>query len=157
MKIDQDTLNRAKLLKGKALFHSYQRLQMQFLRERQFLSEREINGRINHVYSKAKESILLLGNALDHEFLDNEGSRLLDFAMMDYMRETNKLQDCRRCLLCRERKERSEIKFSHYIPRSILKKIGKEYITDDDHKFLLPVDGRIAPHSAGRVCVLHAM
>lgn len=149
MEVKQETLNRAKLLKGKALYHSYQKQQLRFMKERQFIPECEVHDRIKCVYNKAKEAILLLGNALDNNFLDDEGSRFLDFAMMDYMRETNQLYDCRRCLLCRERKEKNDIRQSHFIPKSILKKLGKEFVSEGDHKFLLPMDGRISLKSPG--------
>ena len=151
MEVKQETLNRAKLLKGKALFHSYQKQQLQFMKDRQFIPECEIQHRLKHVYNKAKEAILLLGNALDNDFLDDEGSKLLDFAMMDYMREINQLYDCRRCLLCRRRKEKNDIRQSHFIPKSVLKKLklGKEIVAEGGNKYLLPLDGRISLKSPG--------
>ena len=149
IQMKQGTLNRAKLLKGKALYHSYQKPQIQFMKERQFISEYEVQHRIKDIYSKAKEAILLLGNALDNAFLDEEGSRFLDFAMMDYMRETNQLHDCRRCLLCRGRQGKKDMRQSHFIPKSVLKVLGKEFVAEGDHKYLLPVGGRISLKSPG--------
>jgi hypothetical protein len=145
----QETMNRAKLLKGKSLYHSYQKLQLHFMKERQFIPEHEVQRRIKEIYSKAKEAILLLGTALDNDFLDQEGSRFLDYAMMDYMRETNQLNDCRRCLLCRGRQGKKDMRQSHFIPKSVLKVIGKDFIDDGDHKYLLPTGGRISLKSPG--------
>lgn len=145
----QEVVNKANLLKGKALYHSYQKEQLRFMKERRFISEQEVHHRIKHVYSKTKEAIVLLGNALDNDFLDGEGSKLLDFAMMDYMRETNQLNDCQRCLLCREKQKKNDICKSHFIPKSILKKIGKDFVVEGDHKYLLPMEGRITMKSPG--------
>lgn len=149
MKVEVALLNRAKLLKGKALFQSYQKQQLHFMRERQSIPEREVQYCMKHIYDKAKEAILLLGYALDYRFLDEEGSKFLDLAMMDYMRETNQLIDCRRCLLCRERRERSDMRKSHFIPKSVLKKLGKVVASEGEHKFLLPLGGRISLQSPG--------
>ena len=51
--------------------------------------------------SQGRQAIQLLGELLDSGELDEEGSELLDWVMMDYCRETGETNDCNRCLLCR--------------------------------------------------------
>lgn len=64
-----------------------------------------------------KRSILTLGILLDENAIDEEGSKVLDLAMMEYIRTTNNLIACKRCLLCRSK---SPLKSSHVIPYFIL-------------------------------------
>ena len=49
---------------------------------------------------KAKEAVLLLGQALDAGLLDEEGRYYLDIAMMDLAHRANLLGKCSRCFLC---------------------------------------------------------
>ena len=51
--------------------------------------------------SQGQQAIKLLGEVLDSGELDEQGSELLDWVMMDYYRESGKANDCKRCLLCR--------------------------------------------------------
>lgn len=51
--------------------------------------------------SQGLEAIQLLGEVLDSDELDEEGSELLDWVMMDYSKETGGISKCKRCLLCR--------------------------------------------------------
>ena len=51
--------------------------------------------------SQGQQAIELLGEVLDSGGLDEQGSELLDWVMMDYYRESGKANKCRRCLLCR--------------------------------------------------------
>lgn len=51
--------------------------------------------------SQGQQAIKLLGEVLDSGELDEQGSELLDWMMMDYCRESGKANDCKRCLLCR--------------------------------------------------------
>ena len=50
--------------------------------------------------SQGKQAIKLLGEVLDSGELDEQGSELLDWVMMDYYRESGAANDCKRCLLC---------------------------------------------------------
>ena len=50
---------------------------------------------------QGQQAIKLLGEVLDSDELDEQGSELLDWVMMDYYRESGKANDCKRCLLCR--------------------------------------------------------
>ena len=52
--------------------------------------------------AEGQQAIKLLGEVLDDGELDEEGSELLDWVMMDYYRESGKANKCRRCLLCRK-------------------------------------------------------
>ena len=51
--------------------------------------------------SQGQQAIKLLGEVLDSGELDEQGSELLDWVMMDYYRESGAANDCKRCLLCR--------------------------------------------------------
>ena len=51
--------------------------------------------------SQGQQAIELLGEVLDSGELDEQGSELLDWVMMDYCRESGETSDCKRCLLCR--------------------------------------------------------
>ena len=51
--------------------------------------------------SQGQQAIKLLGEVLDRGELDEQGSELLDWVMMDYYRESGAANDCKRCLLCR--------------------------------------------------------
>ena len=51
--------------------------------------------------SQGQQAIELLGEVLDSGELDEQGSELLDWVMMDYCRESGETNDCKRCLLCR--------------------------------------------------------
>ena len=64
-----------------------------------------------------KKVILTLGILLDENAIDEEGSKVLDLAMVEYIRTTNNLNACKRCLLCRSK---SPLKSSHVIPYFIL-------------------------------------
>ena len=125
-KVDNKCNKTANLLKGKACFYSYQRhiwniIALQRKGMLPYDSEKADNFK-----KMTKETIDLLGNALDNSYIDEEGKQLLDLAMMDYVREVNGLNDCRRCILCLE-KTKDNLKASHIIPKTILQRL----IADD--------------------------
>lgn len=127
---DKQLCSRAKLLKGKAMFYDYQR-KIMYLMEKKFLNKEEEKKLINECFKSIKEAVSLLGIALDELYLDEEGSKLLDWAMMDCIRETNQLNLCKRCLLCRQHSEslrKSHIfsKFQLYQVETEGKKLQKE-------------------------------
>lgn len=103
------------LIQGKALFHAYCNDQDK-LRKQQ-LPEKLYHQRHSTCYSKTKTVILLLGSLLDKDLLDDEGSKILDLSMIDYIYETNDLNSCKRCLLCRKK---NKLKKSHLWPRVLL-------------------------------------
>ena len=84
---------------------------------------------VDQCATNAKEAVKALGFALDQGLLDEEGSRLLDTAMLVYLKIKKKIdpKDFKRCLLCRRRGVK--LKGSHTIPKFLAKKIlniGKE-------------------------------
>ena len=101
------------------MFYVYQRKMSYLMENRNSIPKAEEKRLIDECFSCVMETINLLGTALDNLYLDDEGSQLLDWAMMDCIRETNKLNLCERCLLCRQH-GRSLCK-SHIFPRFILK------------------------------------
>ena len=117
---DQDQLNNdVKLLKGKAMFHVYQRKMWYLMENKKSMTRVEEKRLIDECFSSIMETINLLGSALDNLYLDIEGSRLLDWAMMDCIRETNRLNQCERCLLCRQYGK--SLRKSHVFPKFSLK------------------------------------
>lgn len=97
-------------------------------------------------FKSLEKVIKVLGFLVDENFLDKEGTRILDIAMIDYIRETNKLNNCRRCLLCHAS---SKLKSSHIIPHFILSGFAKGMNTtaskkvylsfeDSEHKAITP-------------------
>lgn len=145
---DQAIVNEAKLLKGKSLFFHYQSMQHVFLQRRGAEAIKEVEKLKQECYDSTKEAILILGSAQDHDFLDEEGLKLLDFAMIDYLRETNDLNSCERCLLCHRK---TKLRRSHVFPKSILKDIAADLITGDDHKVFSTMVGKIVKKSAGEM------
>ena len=104
-----------KILKGKSLFHIFRKDQLCLRSAR--ICEKDYRFLHAQCYEKTKDVILLLGLALDSGCLDPEGSKFLDLAMIDFLHETNRLNDCSRCLLCREKKV---LLRSHLWPRALL-------------------------------------
>ena len=59
----------------------------------------------------------MLGEVLDDGCLDDEGSKLLDLSMIEYVKGTTSLKPCRRYLLCHQK---ASLKKSHLWPESLL-------------------------------------
>ena len=74
--------------------------------------------------SNAKKAIGDLGFTLDHGILDEDGSYLLDLAMINHVLIRKQLKDCQRCLLCRRRGVK--LKESHTIPKFLLKEMSNQ-------------------------------
>ena len=129
----------AKLLKGKACFYSYQRhiWNIIALQSRGTLSHK--SKMVDSFKKMAKETISLLSNALDNSYIDEEGKQILDLAMMDYVRELNRLQDFKRCILCLK-KTAQNLKASHIVPKSVLERLILDdmgFVLDDKRAFLV--------------------
>ena len=146
--LKKSVLNEARLLKGKSLFYAYQHEQKLFRKYRGSLSIKEAEDLKQHCYQKTRECIIILGSLHDCGELDREGSRLLDFAMIDYIRETNCLNNCRRCLLCRNK---AVLQRSHLFSKFILKAIAKDLVVEGDHKVFIPMIGKAVKKSFGEV------
>ena len=93
----------AKILKAKSLYHIYMQEHMLLEQRSNSLSKQVLQQELKCCHSKAKEVISILGRALDENLslFDMECSEMLDLVMINYMLNTNKLRDTRRCLLCR--------------------------------------------------------
>ena len=112
------------LILAKSHFHIYRRQAFQ-LQEME-ITQKVQSGKKFHIlhqecYKIARKVIDLLCRALDGGFIDDEGSQMLDIAMIDYSRETNKLNECNRCLLCLKA---AELLRSHIFPRGILERFS---------------------------------
>ena len=146
--LNKIVVNEARLLKGKSLFYTYQREQNLFRKYRGSLSVKEAENLKQQCYQKTRECIIILGSLYDCGDLDEEGSKLLDFAMIDYMRETNCLNSCRRCLLCRNK---AVLRRSHLFSKFILKGIAEDLVVEGDHKVFIPMIGKAVKKSFGEV------
>ncbi len=122
------------LLLGKSLFYCYQRKINFLMKESSSISKEERQLLINECFDIIKNVIYYLGGALDENYIDDEGSKLLDWAMMDCMRELNKLDQCKRCFLCRRRDRR--LCKSHIFPKFQLESSA----SDSNSKFIFGKD-----------------
>jgi len=75
--------HQAKQLKGKAVFQAYQRKMFYLMENRNKIDRAEEKKLQEECFGRMKEVIGLLGTALDQFYLDEEGSRILDWTMMD--------------------------------------------------------------------------
>lgn len=130
---DQELLL-AKLLKGKAVFHGYQPVLRYLMENKHYISKQDATLLIQKCFGQMKDAIILLGDALDSQCIDSEGSQLLDFAMMDCIRETNQLNQCKRCLLCRRQ---TKLRKSHVWSESIIKHVSKKKFSNTDAKNIM--------------------
>ena len=122
------------ILKAKALFHVYRGEQKYLRRHGSSLSQRDALQKSASCYSKAEECIKLLGKVLDDHMIDSEGSKMLDLCILDYIRETNKLNKMQRCLLCRKRRE---LKRSHLWPKSFLRRYSSSQAKGNTSKIFI--------------------
>jgi hypothetical protein len=123
------------LIKGKALFYAYSDEKEMLKRQRP--PKKLFWKRHSACYSKTKTAILLLGSLLDKDLLDDEGSKILDLCMIDYIYETNDLQSCQRCLLCRKKNKKNKLKRSHIWPRALLEDFSSGVEMPKTHRVLL--------------------
>ena len=123
-------INQALLLNGKSSFHLYQ-LEKNIPK---YLSAKEYHQRHSSCYAKTREAILALGKALDVSSIDQEGSKMLDIAMMDYILATNNLKDLKRCLLCRRRVK--TLSRSHFCPKSLLSAYAKGVVLPQNQRVI---------------------
>lgn len=126
----------AKITKGKACFYVYKRKLQYVLVNDNITATKE--GRTllyNECFNRMMEAIVLLGNGLDQNLLDKEGSKLLDWAMIDCLSTTNQLDKCKRCLLCRQKRS---LRRSHVWPEFIAK-FFQDY-SSDEKNFIFGLD-----------------
>ena len=102
-----------KLIQGKSLYYMHRndlKLSRNTVSRSMLFQDKE-------KFKPLEKVIQILGCLLDENSLDGEGNKILDIAMVDYIRETNNLKNCQRCLLCRRK---NRLKSSHIIPHFIL-------------------------------------
>ena len=134
MSCSKEQNTKTKLLRGKSLFHAYQAPLRFITVNKEGLSKREVKQLLDECFPYIKEAISLLGEMLEGHSLDAEGSKLLDLAMMDCIRETNQLDKCKRCLLCREQKELCR---SHIWSESVIKQVSERKFGDQRAKNIM--------------------
>ena len=90
---------KVKLLKGKSLFHVYNKAVDELPGE---VSPKDYSTRqrLAACIEQATEVVHLLGSVHDHGFIDEEGSKYLDLSMIYLISSANALKRCERCLLC---------------------------------------------------------
>ena len=109
------------LVRGKAYAHIHKR-QMWHILKNEMLDVAvpwKSGDFVDRCASNAKKVIGDLGFALDQGVLDEDGSYLLDMAMLNHVLIKKKLKDFQRCLLCR--RKGVKLKESHTIPKFLLK------------------------------------
>ena len=113
----EENLSQIKLLMGKSLyflhkntnkFVTIERNQPVFDRRKKFVN--------------AEKVVRVLGYLVDTGHIDEVGRQYLDIAMIDYIRETNNLKSCQRCLLCHSRRK---LQSSHVVPNFVLSGFAK--------------------------------
>ena len=139
------------LMLGKALYHTYQPQLWYLIKKRDHLSGKEKNLVSAECFIKMKKAIALLGNALDKEHIDFEGSQLLDFALTSCSLDLNLLHLCGRCLLCRRGGQK--LRKSHLWPNSILKRIYKAEYEGSNKPFLFGLHH--SEPKSGRECTFY--
>ena len=121
----------ASLLKGKALYGMYQRMQQLLRKQQNTLEPKTFFTQHKACYDMALKVIRIFRR---HDYLDAECSQLLDFAMLDYILETNKLKDVDLCFLCLKRSGAiadSEVKASEELTKCLPQPEPSEPIEDD--------------------------
>ena len=85
-----------------------------------------------------KKAIITLGILMDENMIDDEGRKYFDLAMVEYIRVTNNLSACKRCLLCHSK---SQLKSSHVIPNFVLSGFAKGVKSSSSKKVYCSLDG----------------
>ena len=126
-------------VRGKAFAHLHQRQVWPVLMQGNLeVAVPLIKGNlVDQCANNAKEAVKELGFALDTEVLDEEGSYLMDTAMIHFVLIKRQLRDCYRCLLCRRRSKK--LKGSHTCPKFLQK--------DIDSARFYPTCGRFAAYT----------
>ena len=127
--LNSDIRNKINLFQGKSIYHIFTQ-DLIYLR-------RNPAGRLHEAqksacYRSIKQVIQLLGSVLDSGCIDEEGSQMLDTAMMMLLSESRNLKgDLPRCLLCRKK---GKLARSHICPKAILSDFAKACGTPDSGK-----------------------
>ena len=122
------------LLHGKALYYCYQPDLRYLIKSEDDITQEELSLVSDECFKKMKNTIALLGKCLDAKCIDEEGSRFLDFALNSCAANLNRLNQCKRCLLCCRGGQK--LKRSHLWPNSVLKSIYKSEYEGEIRPFL---------------------
>ena len=141
-------------LRGKCIAHLHQKQFWHIMKHSSLDVAVPVKGGnlVDQCANSAKATVRDLGFALDHGVLDEEGSYLMDIAMLHYVRIKNQLRDCNRCLLCRRRGVK--LKDSHTCPKFVLKETDKKVKESGIAEFIKAQDyysfgsGRFAAYTA---------
>lgn len=136
---------------GKALYQIYWR-RRQLVQELKNDDRQQFYKQHQACYEVAQEAMKILGRAKDNGSIEADAvsQKMLDFVMIDYILETNRLKEMKRCFLCLQRQQYHKaiaenvhttgednkqvqqkasadgsIKRSHLIPHSIIKRLAK--------------------------------
>lgn len=92
----------ALLFKGKALYCMYRNMQRRLRGSHVSMTRKDFFSEHKACYDMAKEVVKILGRMKDSGEVTVDASiqKMFDFAMIDYLLETNKLKDLKRCFLC---------------------------------------------------------
>ena len=92
----------AQVCRGKALYHSYRSLQRQLRLNSTSMDRKQYFSKHKVCYDMAREVVKIFGHIRDIGYASKYADlqKMLDFAMIDYFLETNKLKDMNRCFLC---------------------------------------------------------
>ena len=125
-KIKSVPCGQVNLIRGKAYAHIHQRQLWHILSNRMLdvAVPWKTGDFVDRCASNAKKAIGDLGFALDKGVLDEDGSYLLDMAMIDHVLIKKQLDDCHRCLLCRRRGVK--LLKSHTIPKFIVQEMNNQ-------------------------------
>ena len=112
------------LVKGKAYAYllkceMIEMLHITALRFQQTMISKKTDDFKEKCAQKAKEAVKTLGFALDQGILDEEGSYLLDVAIINYFLLKQELKSLNRCFLCR--RKGVKLRGSHIYPKFLLK------------------------------------
>ena len=117
-----------RLMKGLALYHIYQNHQRS-LRKPHASANNDFFIKHRECYDLAREVVKILGSAKDNNCLKDHGKKL-DFAMLDYLLETNKLKELKRCFLCLRKQDIHMQQKSRLKKNASKEKVGKAETTD---------------------------
>ena len=132
---------KAKLLRGKCFYYMYQKELFNLMDKSFFLggfSQEKYKFFYSCYMEKAFTAIQLLGSVYDANCIDEEGKKLLDFALMGYCNAANDgqipLRKHQRCMLCLKRRSLAN---SHIWPKFLLKKMVEAYQLCSNLKFTI--------------------
>ena len=98
------------ILKAKSMYHMYTIQQRQLRMQQTFSTSSDFFIQHRDCYDNAKEVVKIFGQLRDSASgaIDPDCQRMLDFAMLDYCLETNRLKQLRRCFLCLQNRDISQ-------------------------------------------------